>query len=280
MAVPMSVPLTGSSAALPTTLRLRPKAQLGCRRPRRGPCLRLLLAGAPHLKQLRWYSFPSARCRCTRCTCWPQTPQVLLTRPPAEAWPWGGTAAEGAEHPLGPGRPASKKVPLYRRENQGPGGRRGSHLGRLDCTPAQGDGAEGLALDPQSSRPKTQKSIQLPGPGRVAPGAWSLACQPRGSRGRPSASHGPCQSPPGEGGTQPPPQGPPGRAGRTQLSLRTLRERARPELRSPLGARKVCARGPSSARPPWASVSPRAQRGVTAPPRGTAGPRELVPTAF
>ena len=50
-----------------------------------------------HLKQLRWYSFPSAKCRCTRCTCCPQTPQVLLTEPPA-AWPWGGEPLTGLPH--------------------------------------------------------------------------------------------------------------------------------------------------------------------------------------
>lgn len=39
-----------------------------------------------HLKQPRWYSLPSARWRCMRCTCCPQTPQLLLREPPA-AWP-------------------------------------------------------------------------------------------------------------------------------------------------------------------------------------------------
>lgn len=45
--------------------------------------------GGAYLKQLRWYSRPSARCRCTRCTCLPQTPQALLTEPPATTGPWG-----------------------------------------------------------------------------------------------------------------------------------------------------------------------------------------------
>lgn len=55
--------------------------------------------GGLDLRQLRWYSFPSASCRCTRCTCVPQMAQMLLSRPPTDAGPWG------RQEPLKPPQP-------------------------------------------------------------------------------------------------------------------------------------------------------------------------------
>lgn len=95
-----------------------------------------------HLKQLRWYSLPSARCRCTRCTCCPQMPQVLLTEPTA-AWPCRGEPLTGLPHL--PSSQPPRQIPPYRPESVGPRG--GPCPGRRTLcrvsSLAQGQGAGG-----------------------------------------------------------------------------------------------------------------------------------------
>lgn len=131
-----------------------------------------------HLKQPRWYSLPSARWRCMRCTCCPQTPQLLLREPPA-AWPWGVGAAELPAPPPTCSPPSCPGAGRSQFADRGPGA--GSRLDSFKVSSlAQGEGGWGLMLGGPEDQDRFQH-LPLPPqgaemqPNSSAPGgeAWS-----------------------------------------------------------------------------------------------------------